>query len=104
MEAMDSSLKALLDSKAPLEWEPTLWRVAADVAMGMAYLHDQKPKPVLHHDLKSDNVLLFYSASAGAEAALRSAVQSADFSNPDADLAAAARSGSREHRAGSLRS
>ena len=25
----------------------------------MAFLHAQVPHPVLHHDLKSDNVLLF---------------------------------------------
>ena len=36
-------------------------QVAAGIASGMAFLHSQTP-PVLHHDLKSDNVLLFERA------------------------------------------
>ena len=55
MEAMQCSLKALLDSTTPLPWAPTLWRVAADMAAGMTYLHD---RAVLHRDLKPANVLL----------------------------------------------
>ena len=33
--------------------------LARDVACGLAYLHAQQPKPVLHRDIKSGNVLLF---------------------------------------------
>ena len=38
--------------------------VAQDVARAMTYLHSQK-KPILHHDLKSDNVLLWQHAERG---------------------------------------
>ena len=57
MERMEGSLAALLSSKAPLPWQPTRWRLATDVASGMAYLHGQSP-PVLHRDLKPENVLV----------------------------------------------
>ena len=29
------------------------------IATGMAFLHAQTPRPLLHHDLKSDNVLVW---------------------------------------------
>ena len=56
MEFMPTNLRALLLSDEQLEWESGgLWRIAADMAIGMAYLHD---KGVLHRDLKPANVLL----------------------------------------------
>ena len=56
MEFMPTNLRALLLSDERLEWESgELWRIAADMAMGMAYLHH---KGVLHRDLKPANVLL----------------------------------------------
>jgi len=33
--------------------------LALDIASGLAYCHAQQPKPLLHHDIKSANVLLF---------------------------------------------
>ncbi len=31
---------------------------AIDAAKGMEFLHEHKPSPILHRDLKSDNLLL----------------------------------------------
>jgi len=56
MELMPTNLRSLLLSNEQLGWKSgELWRIAADIAMGMAYLHD---KAVLHRDLKPANVLL----------------------------------------------
>jgi len=44
------------DSKEPLSWRQRL-KILLDVASGMEYLHNRKPK-ILHRDLKSCNVLL----------------------------------------------
>ena len=33
------------------------------IALGMAHLHAQQPKPILHHDLKAANVLVWPDAS-----------------------------------------
>lgn len=51
--------------------------LAYDIAKGMAHLHGL-PRPIIHRDLKSDNVLLFYSASDGAQAGCPTA-KIADF-------------------------
>lgn len=42
--------------------EDTLWRFAGQVASGLAYIHqlkkDNKPKPIIHSDIKPANVLI----------------------------------------------
>ena len=63
--APHGSLRKLLDSK-PAEVvgiQPVQLRLAAGIAAGMAFLHALPPPrgPLLHHDLKSANVLLFNS-------------------------------------------
>jgi len=58
------SLRDLLDT-APAEVlgsERTQMELAAGTASAMAFLHGQQPQPVLHHDLKSGNVLVFAAA------------------------------------------
>ena len=57
------SLRSKLDinPRAVVGEERVQLRLAAGIASGMAFLHAQTP-PVLHHDLKSDNVLLFDGA------------------------------------------
>jgi len=37
-------------------------RLSHDLVSGLAYLHERQPRPMLHHDLKSANVLLFSKA------------------------------------------
>ena len=61
--APHGSLRTLLDASpaAVVGEEHVQLRLAAGIASGMAFLHAQTP-PVLHHDLKSDNVLLFDGA------------------------------------------
>lgn len=53
-----SLTSVLLDQKAhpTLAWSSRLG-FARDIASGMLFLHSRKP-PMLHRDLKSDNVLL----------------------------------------------
>ena len=54
-----------LDSGARVVGDAGLQRqLAAGIATGMAFLHAQ-PKPVLHHDLKSANILLFDAPGGG---------------------------------------
>lgn len=38
--------------------ELTIWRFIHDVAAGLAYLHAVKPDPIVHQDIKPDNVLI----------------------------------------------
>ncbi|KAF6214617.1 hypothetical protein GE061_009360 [Apolygus lucorum] len=54
------SLQDRLECKGktkPLEW-PTRLRIAIETANGLCYLHSQIPKPLVHRDVKSANVLL----------------------------------------------
>ena len=38
--------------------EQTIWRFIHDVAAGLAHLHAVKPDPIVHQDIKPDNVLI----------------------------------------------
>ncbi len=38
--------------------ELTIWKFIYDVASGLAYLHAVKPDPIVHQDIKPDNVLI----------------------------------------------
>lgn len=62
MELADfGSLRAILDAphaSVLLSHPQAQMRAVLDVAKGMAYLHGQAP-PILHHDLKSANILVF---------------------------------------------
>jgi len=64
------SLRDMMDDHAPLllRRPDAQLRLALQIAQGMAFLHSRKP-PVLHHDLKSANVLLFAGPAAAADAA-----------------------------------
>lgn len=41
-----------------LKDELIIWRFIHDVAAGLAYLHHVKPEPIVHQDIKPDNVLI----------------------------------------------
>ena len=61
------SLRSFLDTQAPkvvgeLRVQQQLLR---GIAAGMACLHARTPQPMLHHDLKSDNVLLWADEASG---------------------------------------
>lgn len=38
--------------------EKTIWRFIRDVAHGLAYLHGHQPEPIIHRDIKPDNILI----------------------------------------------
>ncbi|GFP94220.1 U-box domain-containing protein 34 [Phtheirospermum japonicum] len=43
--------------RPPLPW-PVRFRIAFEVACGLAFLHHTKPEPIVHRDLKPGNILL----------------------------------------------
>ncbi|XP_031092213.1 U-box domain-containing protein 52-like [Ipomoea triloba] len=43
--------------KSPLSWQ-LRFRIAAEVGTGLLFLHQTKPEPVVHRDLKPGNILL----------------------------------------------
>ena len=48
-----------MEAKAAQIW------IAHDIASALAYCHAQTPQPLLHHDIKSANVLLYSHNEAG---------------------------------------
>lgn len=46
-----------LNGKPPLPWF-IRFRIAFEVAAGLAFLHNSKPEPIVHRDLKPGNILL----------------------------------------------
>ena len=56
-ELMESSLRKLLGKRQLSEKEIVV--IALDVAHALNYLHHRKPKPIVHRDVSSANVLLW---------------------------------------------
>ena len=59
------SLRTLLNKNGAsvLTSDAAQLSLLSDTATGMAFLHAQTPTPILHHDLKTDNVLVFPDAA-----------------------------------------
>ena len=55
-ELMEKSLRALLEQRKLAETE--IHVISLDVARAINYLHQKKPKPIIHRDVSSANVLL----------------------------------------------
>ena len=56
-ELMEKSLRALLGQQQLAETE--IHVISLDVARAINYLHQKKPKPIIHRDVSSANVLLW---------------------------------------------
>ena len=54
---MEKSLRALLEQRQLTETERRV--ISLDVARAINYLHQKKPKPIIHRDVSSANVLLW---------------------------------------------
>ncbi|AES67537.2 receptor Serine/Threonine kinase [Medicago truncatula] len=55
--SLENHLHDLPPGKKPLDWN-TRMRIAAGVAKGLEYLHDEMKPPVIYRDLKCSNILL----------------------------------------------
>ena len=59
-ELMESSLRKLLEQRSPSTTEVAV--ISLDVARALNYLHQKKPRPIIHRDISSANVLLWRQA------------------------------------------
>ncbi|CAL1383876.1 unnamed protein product [Linum trigynum] len=55
--SLEESLQDDGEEKAVMPWE-VRFRVAVEVAEALSYLHSECPRPVIHRDVKSSNILL----------------------------------------------
>ena len=53
-----SSTKLVGQLKPNSENEKIIWRFIHDVAAGLSYLHNFQPDPIVHQDIKPDNILM----------------------------------------------
>ena len=59
-ELMESSLRKLLEQRSLSTTEVAV--ISLDVALALNYLHQKKPRPTIHRDISSANVLLWRQA------------------------------------------
>ena len=59
-ELMESSLRKLLEERSLSTTEVAI--ISLDVARALNYLHQKKPRPIIHRDISSANVLLWRQA------------------------------------------
>ena len=59
-ELMESSLRKLLEERSLSTTEVAV--ISLDVARALNYLHQKKPRPIIHRDISSANVLLWRQA------------------------------------------
>ena len=57
---MESSLRRLLEQRSLSTAEVAV--ISLDVARALNYLHQKKPRPIIHRDISSANVLLWRQA------------------------------------------
>ncbi|OMO92780.1 hypothetical protein COLO4_17332 [Corchorus olitorius] len=55
--SLEEILHGKNNEKHPLSWE-VRYNVAVGIAEGLNYLHNEHPRPVIHRDVKSSNILL----------------------------------------------
>ena len=59
-ELMETSLRKLLEQRPLSKTEVAV--ISLDVARALNYLHQRKPRPIIHRDISSANVLLWRQA------------------------------------------
>ena len=59
-ELMETSLRKLLEQRSLSTAEVAV--ISLDVARALNYLHQKKPRPIIHRDISSANVLLWRQA------------------------------------------
>ena len=55
--------KVLYDTRKAFPWYPTRWDIAHDIASAVSYLHTNDTIQIIHRDLKSPNVLVYYEGT-----------------------------------------